>query len=270
MEEIQLQADLLAQLDGLISLAEVASCAGYCRPVFVGSTSTHVEFHDIRHPLIEHLLPPQQPYVPNNIQLDSSNLKALIVTGPNMGGKSCLIRSLGLVCLMAHIGSFVPASSARMSVFSGIYCRIGGSEAWGGSTFFAEATETSEILAGGIRKGSLVLLDELGRGTSTHDGEAIAWASLYYLITEGKGCIVFSTHFLQIPKQLSCKFPKEVVVMYLSYAVDGSHRIVCLYRLVDGVCPSSFGFSVALQAGIPAIVVSTAMLKSLQNHARAS
>lgn len=192
-----------------------------------------------------------------------------IVTGPNMGGKSCYVRQVALITLMAQVGSFVPASSAKLHVLDGIYTRMGASDSiqQGRSTFLEELSETSHILHRCTER-SLVILDELGRGTSTHDGMAIAYATLHYLLKQKKSLVLFVTHYPKIAS-LETEFPGSVAAYHMSHLTshdDASknsndhENVTYLYKLVPGVSERSFGFKVAQLAQLPSHCISRAIV----------
>jgi DNA mismatch repair protein MSH3 len=260
----------LATLDCLLSLATVASLPGYCKPTFLpSSSSTTIDVEAARHPMVEQLL--TSAYIPNSTSLSTadSQTRALLVTGPNMGGKSSYVRSLALVCIMAQIGSFVPAEAATLSLLTDIHVRMGASDNLfnNQSTFQVELSETSEILkSAGPR--SLVILDELGRGTSTHDGVAIAGSVLDYVVRETQCLCLFITHYQSLSaiargfekggelKNVHMKFNAE------KHGGDGEEEITFLYEVGDGVAHRSYGLNVARLARVPKNVLDTAALKS--------
>ncbi|CAM6092495.1 unnamed protein product [Calypogeia fissa] len=261
----------LAALDCLHSLAVLSRNQGYVRPEFVGdSKPSQFKIQSGRHPILDSTL--QNAFVPNDTFLGGPNERCQIITGPNMGGKSCYIRQVALIAIMAQVGSFVPAASAKLHVFDSVQTRMGASDSLhkGSSTFFEELSETSTILRTATSR-SLVILDELGRGTSTHDGVAIAYATLHHLLKETKCLTLFVTHYPKIA-ELMDEFPGEVNSYYVSYMAhesgpskelavesseDGndtsedSQTITFLYKLVPGVASRSFGLHVARLAQIP-------------------
>ncbi|KAI8363900.1 muts domain V-domain-containing protein [Blakeslea trispora] len=235
----------LAQLDCLLSLTVTANQPNYTKPVFVDTNEPCMEVIEARHPIIEQLNA-SHTYVPNDIQLSNPH-KAMILTGPNMGGKSSYIRQIALIAMMAQIGSYVPATKATLSVLDAIYTRMGASDNMmrGKSTFMVELYETSDMMRQATPR-SLVILDELGRGTSTHDGQAIAYATLKYFIEHVQCITLFVTHYPSLG-QMAHVFPNQVRNYFMSYlqeeAMDGSGiaNIVFLYKLVEGVATSSYG-----------------------------
>jgi len=260
----------LATLDCLFSLSEVAKLPGYCRPDI--SEAAEVILKDSRHPMVERLMHERATggYVPNDVSLTVGGERCMVITGPNMGGKSSYIRQVALIVLMAQIGSYVPAASARVGVFDAIYARMGARDdlVHGQSTFMVELQETSDILRRATDR-SLVILDELGRGTSTHDGVAIAHATLEHLLTEVRSALLFVTHYPQItgiadahPSSVGC-----YSMAFLQDTAEGPHpaaspRVTFLYKLHRGVAPSSFGLNVARLAGIPEAILKVAQEKS--------
>lgn len=207
----------LAHLDCLLSLTITASQSDYVKPVFnAEENETKIEVIDGRHPIVERLT---NTYVPNNIHF-SGGQKAMILTGPNMGGKSSYIRQIALIAIMGQIGSYVPAKSAKLSILDAVYTRMGASDNMmrGESTFMVELHETSDIMKQATAK-SLVILDELGRGTSTHDGQAIAYAVLKHFVQQIKSITLFVTHYPSLGKLVKT-FPGHVRNCYMSYIED--------------------------------------------------
>ncbi|KAI5400496.1 Mismatch repair protein msh3, partial [Lathyrus oleraceus] len=257
--EFQAFVQALAALDCLHSLATLSRDKGYVRPGFVDDDEpVQIQFCSGRHPVLETTL--QNNFVPNDTKLHAGREYCQIVTGPNMGGKSCYVRQVALIALMAQVGSFVPASSAKLHVLDGIYTRMGASDSiqLGRSTFLEELSETSHILHRCTER-SLVILDELGRGTSTHDGMAIAYATLHYLLKQKKSLVLFVTHYPKIAS-LETEFPGSVAAYHMSHmtAPDDSSKnsndqenVTYLYKLVPGVSERSFGFKVAHLAQLP-------------------
>jgi DNA mismatch repair protein MSH3 len=239
----------LATLDCLLSLAAVASQPGYVKPNFTSETRVNVT--GARHPMIEQLL--LDAYVPNNISL-SSERRALLVTGPNMGGKSSYVRSVALIAIMAQVGSFVPADNADLGILDAVFTRMGAFDNMmkGESTFMVELSETSDILKLATSR-SLVVLDELGRGTSTHDGMAIASSVLDWLVSEKKCLTLFITHYQALARLAERYGEKELrnVHMKFEHSGEGEHETVTfLYEVGEGVSYRSYGLNVARLAGI--------------------
>ncbi|XP_020526175.1 DNA mismatch repair protein MSH3 isoform X2 [Amborella trichopoda] len=238
----------------------------YVRPVFLEENEpAQIQIQSGRHPVLESIL--QESFVPNDTNLHVEREYCQIVTGPNMGGKSCYIRQVALIAIMAQVGSFVPASSARLHVLDAIYTRMGASDSiqHGSSTFFEELSETSSILHSCSSR-SLVIIDELGRGTSTHDGVAIAYATLHYLLKEKKCLVLFVTHYPKII-DIKYKFPGSVGPYHVSYLTTkttengentGHGNVTFLYKVVPGGTDKSFGLNVAGLAQLPASCIARA------------
>src|SRR5450432_1312125 len=249
----------LAEVDVLASLAFLAQNRAYCRPVFDGSASaSELEFIEARHPVLEQLeiAGNNDRFVPNDLYLDASTQGILLITGPNMGGKSTYLRQTALIVLMAQMGSFVPARSARLPIIDRIFTRIGASDnlARGRSTFMVEMTETAAILNTATPR-SLILLDEIGRGTSTYDGLAIAWAVVEFIHSTSRAKTLFATHYFELTElgeQLS-----GVKNFHVSVKETGS-GIVFLRKVEPGAADRSYGIEVAKLAGLPEEVVERA------------
>ncbi|MEL7367244.1 MAG: DNA mismatch repair protein MutS, partial [Pseudomonadota bacterium] len=194
LEQLQLMSAALADLDVLNTLAERAQTLDYCKPEL--TLESGIDIIDGRHPVVEHVS--QEPFIANPVKLNEQR-KMLIITGPNMGGKSTYMRQTALITLMAHIGSYVPASEARIGHIDRIFTRIGASDdlASGRSTFMVEMTETATIL-NNATENSLVLMDEIGRGTSTYDGLSLAYATADYLASELNAKTLFATHYFEL------------------------------------------------------------------------
>ncbi|KAK5729809.1 Mismatch repair protein msh3 [Elasticomyces elasticus] len=257
----------LATLDCLCSLAEVAGQPGYCKPEFVEVVGVHIERG--RHPMVEQLL--MASFVPNDVRLSggAGGTRALLVTGPNMGGKSSYVRAVALCVIMAQIGSYVPADRARLGLVDAVFTRMGAGDNMmrGESTFMVELGETSDILkqAGGR---SLVILDELGRGTSTHDGVAIAQAVLRHAVEELKCLTLFVTHYQSLAR-IAEQFPggelKNVHMKFTEQANgQGEPDVTFLYEVGEGVAHRSYGLNVAKLAGLPKSLLDEAGRRSSQ------
>ncbi|KAJ8059155.1 hypothetical protein OCU04_012129 [Sclerotinia nivalis] len=269
----------LATLDCLLSLATVASLPGYCKPTF--TSTTEISVIGGRHPMVEQLLP--STYIPNDTSLstDPENTRALLITGPNMGGKSSYVRQVALISILAQIGSYVPAESARLGLLDGIYTRMGAYDSLftAQSTFMIELSETASILKSASPR-SLVILDELGRGTSTHDGVAIAEAVLDWVVRETKCLCLFITHYQTLAsvargfekgkelRNVHMKFTAERNGKQVSNAnadkdgEDVNEEITFLYEVGEGVAHRSYGLNVARLARVPKAVLDTAASKS--------
>lgn len=254
----QMQADamLLSQLDCLLSFATIAEKRKYVRPVV--DDSTVLDICDGRHPVIETEMPTGESYVPNSVFLDIEKQQIIIITGPNMAGKSALLRQTALIVLLAQAGSFVPATKARVGLVDKIFTRVGASDniSAGESTFMVEMSEAASII-NGMTQRSLVLFDELGRGTSTYDGISIAWAIVEYLHDNAKGHprTLFATHYHELNEmEKTCKRVKNFNVSVRE--VD--NHVVFLRKLVPGGSERSFGIHVAQMAGMPSAIIKRA------------
>lgn len=230
----------LAVLDCLLSLAEVAGQPGYVKPEYVDDTEITVE--QGRHPMVEQLL--LDAYVPNDIRLASNETRALLVTGPNMGGKSSYVRQVALIAIMGQIGSYVPAVSAKLGLLDAVFTRMGAFDNMmaGESTFMVELSETSDILKQASSR-SLVILDELGRGTSTHDGVAIAQAVLDYIVRVTRCLTLFITHYQTLSGMAKGYEHGELKNVHMRFAEDGEdgQEITFLYEVGEGVAHRSYG-----------------------------
>ena len=230
----------LAVLDCLVSLAEVAAQPGYVKPEFVDETEIAVE--QGRHPMVEQLL--LDSYVPNDIRLCSTGTRALLVTGPNMGGKSSYVRQVALIAIMGQVGSYVPAASARLGMLDAVFTRMGAFDNMmaGESTFMVELSETSDILKQASSR-SLIILDELGRGTSTHDGVAIAQAVLDHIVREIRCLTLFITHYQTLSGMARGYENNALKNVHMRFAESGDHGqdITFLYEVGEGVAHRSYG-----------------------------
>jgi DNA mismatch repair protein MutS len=257
-------ADALASFDALAALAEHATQAGWIRPQLTIEAGLQVE--GARHPVVERSL---EVYVPNDCRLEA-NRRMLIVTGPNMGGKSTFMRSVALIVLLAYCGSFVPASSARIGPIDRILTRIGASDdlARGASTFMVEMTEAASIL-NAAGESSLVLMDEIGRGTSTFDGLALAAAIAQELAVRNRCLTLFATHYFELT-QLAQRLPHVANVHVAAAEVNG--KVVFLHQVREGPASQSYGLAVAALAGVPGAVLRRArnLLVQLEQRAMAS
>lgn len=264
----------LATMDCLFSLAEVAKQGDYCRPE-VCENRQQIIIRGGRHPAIDLLMGEHNQYVPNDTDLQGDGRRTMIITGPNMGGKSSYIRQVALICVMAQMGSFVPASEARLSTLDGIYTRMGASDNIykGRSTFMEELTEASEIISCATER-SLVILDELGRGTSTHDGIAIAFATLEYFIRDVKALTLFVTHYPPLC-ELERVYPEHVTNYHMAFLLNEPdittdteggdvqpEFITFLYQLTEGAAGRSYGLNVARLADIPDTILHVAAGKA--------
>ncbi|XP_069848894.1 DNA mismatch repair protein Msh3 isoform X2 [Dipodomys merriami] len=263
----------LATLDCIFSLAKVAKQGNYCRPTL--QEEKKIIIKNGRHPVIDVLLGEQDQYVPNNTNLSEDSERVMIITGPNMGGKSSYIKQVALITIMAQIGSYVPAEEATIGIVDGIFTRMGAADNIykGQSTFMEELTDTAEI----IRKASsqsLVILDELGRGTSTHDGIAIAYATLEYFIRDVKSLTLFVTHYPPVC-ELEKSYSQQVGNYHMGFLVneDESEQnsgedeqvpdfVTFLYQITRGVAARSYGLNVAKLADVPEEILKKAAHKS--------
>ncbi|MEG2605119.1 MAG: DNA mismatch repair protein MutS, partial [Clostridia bacterium] len=252
---IQQNALGLKTADALLSLARVASEYGYVKPEL--NQEGRLAIEEGRHPIVERMLT-DTPFVPNDVNLDTDQNRMLIITGPNMAGKSTYMRQVALITLMAHIGSFVPAKRASISLCDRIFTRIGASDdlAGGQSTFMVEMSETAGILRSATNR-SLVILDEIGRGTSTFDGLAIAWAVVEYLLDAKRigAKTLFATHYHEL-SELEGRFPG--VKNYCITVMEHGEDVIFLRKIIPGGADKSYGVHVARLAGIPAPVVARA------------
>jgi DNA mismatch repair protein MutS len=260
---IQTNAYAIATLDCFISLADVAVENKYTCPIV--DDSLIIEIKDGRHPVIEKLLPPGEHYTPNNTLLDTASDQILIITGPNMSGKSSYLRQVGLNVLLAQIGSFVPAASARIGIVDRIYTRVGASDniTSGESTFLVEMHEAANIVNTATER-SLILLDEIGRGTSTFDGISIAWALTEYLHERIGAKTLFATHYHEL-NELA-----DVFTRIKNYKVDVREygdKVIFLHKVMPGFADHSYGIQVAQMAGLPEEVTERAkqVLKNLES-----
>ena len=261
---IQTDANLIAHLDCLLSFAKAAEENRYIRPVV--DNSDVIDIKQGRHPVIETELPVGEQYVPNDIFLDTEKQQIIIITGPNMAGKSALLRQTALIVLMAQTGCFVPAESARIGLVDKIFTRVGASDniSLGESTFMVEMTEASNIL-NNVSPKSLVLFDELGRGTSTYDGISIAWAIVEYLHEHPKARArtLFATHYHEL-NEMEKNFPR--IKNYNVSVKEVDNKVIFLRKLARGGSEHSFGIHVAQIAGMPKSIVKRAntVLKQLE------
>jgi DNA mismatch repair protein MutS len=252
LARMQQAADQVAQLDVLAGLAQVAERRGHTRPVV--HTGNELDIRAGRHPVVETMMP-REAFIPNNVQLGEDR-RIMILTGPNMAGKSTLLRQVGLIQILGQMGAFVPASSARLPICDRVFTRVGASDnlVRGQSTFLVEMNETAAILHGATRR-SLVLLDEIGRGTATYDGVSIAWAVTEHLHEKSGAKTIFATHYHELT-QLADQLP--ALVNYNVAVKEVGHDIVFLHHLQPGGADRSYGIDVARLAGLPASVVARA------------
>ena len=264
IQPIQLNAQLVARLDCLLSFAKLAQKNNYARPEL--DDSTLLDIREGRHPVIETQLPIGEQFVPNDVFLDSESVQIILITGPNMAGKSALLRQTALITLMAQMGSFVPAKSARIGLVDKVFTRVGASDniSGGESTFMVEMNETALIM-NNISDRSLILLDEIGRGTSTYDGISIAWSLAVYLHDNERAHpkTLFATHYHELNELAESH---ERIHNFHVSTKEVGHKVVFLRKLVPGGSNHSFGIHVARMAGMPQSIVQRAseILKTLE------
>jgi DNA mismatch repair protein MutS len=263
---VQQNANLIARIDCLLSFAELAESANYVKPDV--NESHVIDIKDGRHPVIEQQLEPGNAYVPNDVMLDSDSQQILMITGPNMSGKSALLRQTALIVLMAQTGSFVPAKSASIGWVDKVFTRVGASDnmSSGESTFMVEMNETASII-NNLSARSLILLDEIGRGTSTYDGISIAWSIAEFLhqYPTAHPRTLFATHYHEL-NELAEKF--ERIKNYHVSTRETGNKIIFIRKLVPGGSEHSFGIHVAKMAGMPRLIIDRAneILKELEDQ----
>ena len=266
IKPVQQNAFIVAKLDCLSGFAQLAKTQNYVRPVL--DESLDLDISEGRHPVIEKQLPPGEAYIANDVFLNTTSQQIIMITGPNMSGKSAILRQTALIVLLAQMGSFVPATSARIGLVDKVFTRVGASDniSMGESTFMVEMNETASIL-NNISNRSLVLLDEIGRGTSTYDGISIAWAITEYLHEHpSRPKTLFATHYHEL-NEMSETF-KRIKNFNVSVK-ELKDNVLFLRKLVAGGSAHSFGIHVAKMAGMPKQVINRAnkMLKQLeQSH----
>lgn len=256
LDAIQQNAKNIAVLDCILSFAHIATKYNYCRPDV--DESFELSLTEARHPVIERQLPLGQAYVPNDISLSNDDTQIMMITGPNMSGKSAVLRQTALIALMAQMGSYVPASTAKVGLIDKIFTRVGASDniSSGESTFMLEMNETSSIM-NNISKRSLILLDEIGRGTSTYDGISIAWSLAEFLHNgKVKPKTLFATHYHEL-NELAEKYPR--IKNYNVATREIGNKVIFLRKLMEGGCEHSFGIHVAAMAGMPRDIITRAM-----------
>lgn len=253
---LQINAQVVAQLDCLLAFAEAAQKYNYCPPKI--NNSLQIKISQGRHPVIERMLPLESPYVANDIFLDNEQQQILIITGPNMAGKSAVLRQTALICLMAQIGSYVPAQEANLGIVDKIFTRVGASDnlSSGESTFMTEMNEAANIV-NNISERSLILLDELGRGTSTYDGISIAWSIAEYLHHHKsyKPKTLFATHYHEL-NELAKKYDR--IHNFHVATKEIGQEVIFLRKLEPGGAHHSFGIHVAKMAGMPNSIIARA------------
>nr|NQU90713.1 DNA mismatch repair protein MutS [Bacteroidota bacterium] len=264
IEPIQIDATVIARLDCLLAFAQIAEANNYVKPEI--NDSYILDIKKGRHPVIESQMPPGEKYIPNDVFLDTKKQQIVIITGPNMSGKSALLRQTALIVLMAQIGSYVPAESASIGLVDKIFTRVGASDniSSGESTFMVEMNETASIL-NNISNRSLILLDEIGRGTSTYDGISIAWSITEFLHNHPlyRPKVLFATHYHELNEMASSH--KRIKNYHVSVKEIGN-KVIFLRKIVPGGTEHSFGIHVAKMAGMPGDVIDRAygLLKVLE------
>lgn len=265
-EKIQDNAKIINQIDLYSTLAEVAKTHNYCKPSFVEKPS--ISLIESRHPVVETILSAGESFIPNDLRMSGEDDQILLITGPNMAGKSTYLRQVGLIIVMAQMGSYVPASEAKVGIVDRLFTRVGASDnlAGGESTFLVEMIEAANILNNATQR-SLVLFDEIGRGTATYDGLSLAWAITEYLhyTPSAQARTLFATHYHELT-ELENLF--ERVKNYNVAVKEFGDRIVFLRKIVPGPCDKSYGIHVAKMAGLPKSVISraTEILSRLVHH----
>lgn len=263
IDRIQENSKLIAKIDVSIALSELAITESYTKPIL--NESFEINLKEARHPIIENALPLGEKYIPNDVFLDKDSQQIIMVTGPNMAGKSAILRQTAIICLMAQIGSYVPAKHAEVGILDKIFTRVGATDniSSGESTFMVEMNEAANIL-NNISERSLILLDEIGRGTSTYDGVSIAWAIAEYLHQHPtKAKTLFATHYHEL-NEMTLSFDR-IKNFHVSIQ-ENKGNIIFLRKLISGGSEHSFGIHVAKIAGMPAKVVNRAseILKTLE------
>lgn len=265
IDDIQQNAQIIAQIDIAIGFSELAVNETYTKPILNEGYSLRLQ--EARHPIIENVLPLGEKYIPNDVYIDRDTQQIIMVTGPNMAGKSAILRQTAIIALLAQIGCFVPAKSAEIGILDRIFTRVGATDniSAGESTFMVEMNEAANIL-NNITERSLILLDEIGRGTSTYDGVSIAWAIAEYLHehpTQAK--TLFATHYHEL-NEMAESF--ERIKNYHISIKENKENIIFLRKLVEGGSEHSFGIHVAKLAGMPKAVVkrATKILENLENQ----
>ena len=270
IEPIQTNARTIAKLDCLIAFANLANKHNYCAPEI--NNSTEINIIEGRHPVIEQLLPAGESYIPNDVQLGNDDQQIMMITGPNMSGKSALLRQTALIVLLGQIGSYVPAKSAQLGLVDKVFTRVGASDniSMGESTFMVEMNETASIL-NNLSERSLILLDEIGRGTSTYDGISIAWAIAEYIHTSNhRPKTLFATHYHEL-NEMTKAFPR--IQNYNVSIKEINNKIIFIRKLEKGGSNHSFGIHVAQIAGMPKPVIEKAneiMVRLENSHSNES
>ncbi|MDH3651526.1 MAG: DNA mismatch repair protein MutS, partial [Saprospiraceae bacterium] len=267
---IQNNGHLLAKIDCLLSFAKVARKYHYCQPEI--NEGLTIDISEGRHPVIEQELDPSEQYVPNDLFLDSEETQIMMITGPNMSGKSAVLRQTALICILAQMGSYVPAKHVRLGLVDKIFTRVGASDniSSGESTFMVEMNETASIM-NNISDRSLILLDEIGRGTSTYDGISIAWSIAEFLHNDSacRPKTLFATHYHEL-NELAGKFPR--IKNYHVSTKEVGNKVIFLRKLKPGGSQHSFGIHVAKMAGMPIQILkrASALLVQLEQKSLAN
>lgn len=265
---IQINANIIARCDCLYSFSKVAQDNNYIRPEI--NTTLEIDIKNGRHPVIETQLPPDDPFIANDVYLDNDSQQIIIITGPNMSGKSALLRQTALITILAQIGSFVPAESAKIGLIDKIFTRVGASDniSLGESTFMVEMNEASNIL-NNISERSLILFDELGRGTSTYDGISIAWSIVEYIHENpnARAKTLFATHYHEL-NEMEKSFKR--IKNYNISVKEIDNKVIFLRKLIRGGSNHSFGIHVAKMAGMPPSITQRAesILSEMEQHNR--
>ena len=265
---IQINANIIARCDCLYSFSKVAQNNNYIRPEI--NTTLEIDIKNGRHPVIETQLPPDDPFIANDVYLDNDSQQIIIITGPNMSGKSALLRQTALITILAQIGSFVPAESAKIGLVDKIFTRVGASDniSLGESTFMVEMNEASNIL-NNISERSLILFDELGRGTSTYDGISIAWSIVEYIHENpnARAKTLFATHYHEL-NEMEKSFKR--IKNYNISVKEIDNKVIFLRKLIRGGSNHSFGIHVAKMAGMPPSITQRAesILSEMEQHNR--
>ena len=249
--KVQINASLVARIDCLMAFAKDAQLNNYCRPEI--NDGNVIDIKEGRHPVIEKQLKFGESYISNNVFLDDKTQQIMMITGPNMSGKSALLRQTALICIMAQIGSFLPAEKAKLGIVDKIFTRVGASDniSMGESTFMVEMTEAASIM-NNLSDKSLILLDELGRGTSTYDGISIAWAIAEYIHEHSKAKTLFATHYHEL-NEMEKDFSR--IRNYNVSVQESGNKVIFLRKLQPGGSEHSFGIHVAKMAGMPKSIV---------------
>ena len=262
LSDLQNTADALADLDVLLGLAQVALTYNHCRPTL--DESKDYELVEARHPVLEQTLV-DEPFIPNDTKLAGEDARLMILTGPNMAGKSTYIRQVALIAVMAQIGAYVPAQSARIGLVDRIFCRVGASDnlAGGQSTFMVEMSETALILNNATDR-SLVILDEIGRGTATYDGLSIAWSVAEYLHDVIQARSLFATHYHEMTDLTK---DRPAIKNFYVAVREWNEEIIFLRKILEGTADRSYGIQVAKLAGIPSVILdrANAILRELEH-----